>query len=165
MNASGPFSSNATDIFLRIRLDAVVKRRAKPFADPSATNPDPPRCWSFPVSHRSSRRGVDAIDADAHGAPARFFLALAHTSAHFIAGRAWLLAARAGSREAWRKGSQERSGAAQAGEFFAARGMEMKRVVISSIIGTAVEWYDFLMYATASALVFPKLFFPPPSRP
>ena len=37
---------------------------------------------------------------------------------------------------------------------------EVKRVVISSIIGTAVEWYDFLIYGTASALVFNKLFFP-----
>jgi MFS transporter, MHS family, shikimate and dehydroshikimate transport protein len=34
------------------------------------------------------------------------------------------------------------------------------RIVLSSIIGTAVEWYDFLIYATASALVFNKLFFP-----
>src|SRR5271165_5324785 len=45
-------------------------------------------------------------------------------------------------------------------EFFAARATEMKRVVIASIIGTTVEWYDFLIYATASALVFTKLFFP-----
>jgi MFS transporter, MHS family, shikimate and dehydroshikimate transport protein len=36
----------------------------------------------------------------------------------------------------------------------------IQRVVLSSIIGTAVEWYDFLIYATASALVFNKLFFP-----
>jgi MFS transporter, MHS family, shikimate and dehydroshikimate transport protein len=36
----------------------------------------------------------------------------------------------------------------------------MPRVVLSSIIGTAVEWYDFLIYAAASALVFNKLFFP-----
>jgi MFS transporter, MHS family, shikimate and dehydroshikimate transport protein len=34
------------------------------------------------------------------------------------------------------------------------------RVVLSSIIGTAVEWYDFLIYGAASALVFSKLFFP-----
>jgi MHS family shikimate/dehydroshikimate transporter-like MFS transporter len=40
------------------------------------------------------------------------------------------------------------------------RTAEMRRVVLSSIIGTAVEWYDFLIYATASALVFNKLFFP-----
>ena len=45
-------------------------------------------------------------------------------------------------------------------ELFAARATEMKRVLIASIIGTAVEWYDFLIYATASALVFTKLFFP-----
>ena len=31
---------------------------------------------------------------------------------------------------------------------------------VSSVIGTAVEWYDFLIYATATALVFNKLFFP-----
>jgi MHS family shikimate/dehydroshikimate transporter-like MFS transporter len=37
---------------------------------------------------------------------------------------------------------------------------EMKRVVVSSVIGTAVEWCDFLIYGTASALVFNKLFFP-----
>ncbi len=36
----------------------------------------------------------------------------------------------------------------------------MKKIVISSVIGTAVEWYDFLIYGTANALVFPKLFFP-----
>ena len=36
----------------------------------------------------------------------------------------------------------------------------LKRIVLSSIIGTAVEWYDFLIYATATALVFNKLFFP-----
>jgi MFS family permease len=38
--------------------------------------------------------------------------------------------------------------------------MEMKRVLIASIIGTVLAWYDFLIYATASALVFTKLFFP-----
>ena len=37
---------------------------------------------------------------------------------------------------------------------------DIKRVVFSSIVGTAVEWYDFLIYGTASALVFNKLFFP-----
>ncbi len=34
------------------------------------------------------------------------------------------------------------------------------RVVVSSIIGTAAEWYDFLLYGACSALVFNKLFFP-----
>jgi len=37
---------------------------------------------------------------------------------------------------------------------------EVGRIVVSSVIGTAVEWYDFLIYGTASALVFNKLFFP-----
>jgi MHS family shikimate/dehydroshikimate transporter-like MFS transporter len=36
----------------------------------------------------------------------------------------------------------------------------IRRIVAASIIGTAVEWYDFLIYGTASALVFNKLFFP-----
>jgi MFS transporter, MHS family, shikimate and dehydroshikimate transport protein len=39
------------------------------------------------------------------------------------------------------------------------RGM-IRRVLISSMIGTAIEWYDFFLYATASALVFAQLFFP-----
>jgi hypothetical protein len=29
-----------------------------------------------------------------------------------------------------------------------------RRVMLSSVIGTAIEWYDFFLYATASALVF-----------
>jgi MFS transporter, MHS family, shikimate and dehydroshikimate transport protein len=37
---------------------------------------------------------------------------------------------------------------------------EIRRVVVSSVIGTAVEWYDFLIYGLATALVFNKLFFP-----
>ncbi|MBV9653956.1 MAG: MHS family MFS transporter [Acetobacteraceae bacterium] len=36
----------------------------------------------------------------------------------------------------------------------------LRRVAFASCIGTTVEWYDFFIYATASALVFNKLFFP-----
>ena len=34
------------------------------------------------------------------------------------------------------------------------------RVLIASLVGTAVEFYDFYIYATAAALVFGPLFFP-----
>ncbi len=34
------------------------------------------------------------------------------------------------------------------------------KVVFASLIGTAVEWYDFFLYGSAAALVFPVLFFP-----
>lgn len=34
------------------------------------------------------------------------------------------------------------------------------RVLTASLVGTAVEFYDFYIYATAAALVFPTLFFP-----
>ncbi|MFF8847598.1 MFS transporter [Streptomyces sp. NPDC015127] len=34
------------------------------------------------------------------------------------------------------------------------------RVLIASLIGTTVEFYDFYIYATAAVLVFPRLFFP-----
>jgi MFS transporter, MHS family, shikimate and dehydroshikimate transport protein len=34
------------------------------------------------------------------------------------------------------------------------------KVVISSFLGTVIEWYDFFLYGTAAALVFNELFFP-----
>jgi metabolite-proton symporter len=36
----------------------------------------------------------------------------------------------------------------------------MRRTVVASFVGTAIEWYDFYIYNTAAALVFNKLFFP-----
>ena len=36
----------------------------------------------------------------------------------------------------------------------------MAPVILSSMIGTAVEWYDFFLYGTMATLVFPKIFFP-----
>ncbi len=35
-----------------------------------------------------------------------------------------------------------------------------RRVLTASLVGTAVEFYDFYIYATAASLVFGKLFFP-----
>lgn len=35
-----------------------------------------------------------------------------------------------------------------------------RRILVASLIGTAIEFFDFYIYATASVLVFPRLFFP-----
>lgn len=37
---------------------------------------------------------------------------------------------------------------------------ELRRVVFGSVVGTALEWYDFFIYGTAAALVFGTVFFP-----
>jgi len=37
---------------------------------------------------------------------------------------------------------------------------QRRRAVIASTVGTTIEWYDFFLYGTAAALVFPQLFFP-----
>jgi len=36
--------------------------------------------------------------------------------------------------------------------------------VIASTVGTTIEWYDFFLYGTAAALIFPTLFFPEQSE-
>ncbi len=36
----------------------------------------------------------------------------------------------------------------------------LRRVVMASLIGTTIEWYDFFLYGAAAALVFNHLFFP-----
>lgn len=37
---------------------------------------------------------------------------------------------------------------------------QLRRAVLASTIGTAIEWYDFFLYSTVTGLVFAKLFFP-----
>ena len=36
----------------------------------------------------------------------------------------------------------------------------IRKVAFASLIGTSIEWYDFFLYGTASALIFARLFFP-----
>lgn len=36
----------------------------------------------------------------------------------------------------------------------------IRRVALTALTGTSIEWYDFFLYATAAALVFPTAFFP-----
>src|ERR1700677_2848508 len=37
---------------------------------------------------------------------------------------------------------------------------DLRRVIVASLIGATIEWYDFFLYGAAAALVFNKLFFP-----
>ncbi|MDI9681547.1 MFS transporter, partial [Burkholderia cenocepacia] len=42
---------------------------------------------------------------------------------------------------------------------------QLRRIVIASVAGNAMEWYDFFVYGTAAALVFGHVFFPPGASP
>ena len=46
------------------------------------------------------------------------------------------------------------------GESPARQPSSIRKVIVASLIGTSLEWYDFFIYGTAAALVFNKLFFP-----
>jgi len=37
---------------------------------------------------------------------------------------------------------------------------QLRRAVIASTVGTAIEWYDFFLYSIVTGLIFAKLFFP-----
>lgn len=39
-------------------------------------------------------------------------------------------------------------------------GSSIIKIAVTASAGAAIEWYDFFIYGTAAALVFPKLFFP-----
>jgi MFS transporter, MHS family, shikimate and dehydroshikimate transport protein len=41
----------------------------------------------------------------------------------------------------------------------------LRRIVVASVAGNAMEWYDFFVYGTAAALVFGQLFFPANADP
>src|SRR6202030_1832073 len=39
-------------------------------------------------------------------------------------------------------------------------GKQLRRAIIASTVGTAIEWYDFFLYGFVTASVFAKLYFP-----
>jgi metabolite-proton symporter len=41
---------------------------------------------------------------------------------------------------------------------------QVRRAIVASAVGTAIEWYDFFLYGVAAALVFPREFFPTHDR-
>ncbi len=41
-----------------------------------------------------------------------------------------------------------------------ASAQSMRKVATTSLAGTSIEWYDFFIYGTAAALIFPRAFFP-----
>src|SRR6476661_8497939 len=53
-----------------------------------------------------------------------------------------------------------RAGAPPDPEAARVRRGQVRRALVAGTVGTAIEWYDFFLYGTAAALVFPKLFFP-----
>ncbi len=52
----------------------------------------------------------------------------------------------------------------RAGEDTRTTRSQVRRAAAASAIGTTIEWYDFFLYNTASALIFPALFFPASSE-
>jgi MFS family permease len=49
--------------------------------------------------------------------------------------------------------SQEAAGTAE-------HGRQVRRAALASTVGTTIEWYDYFLYGTAAALIFPDVFFP-----
>ena len=40
------------------------------------------------------------------------------------------------------------------------RGKQRRMAAIASVVGTSIEWYDYFLFGTAAAVVFPEVFFP-----
>lgn len=54
----------------------------------------------------------------------------------------------------------ERGGMASIGGEQGGQVSSVRQVAVASLVGTALEWYDYFLYGTAAALVFNQLFFP-----
>ncbi len=50
--------------------------------------------------------------------------------------------------------------AATAAATTAEHSRQVRKAAVASTVGTTIEWYDYFLYGTAAALVFPQLFFP-----
>jgi hypothetical protein len=61
-------------------------------------------------------------------------------------------------------GGQEASGMSTT-EADVVDGVPRSRIVVASMIGTTIEFYDFYIYATAAVAVFPISSFPRATRP
>src|SRR3954453_14805860 len=57
-------------------------------------------------------------------------------------------------------GTTTRAGNGHGGGDDSVRRSQVRRALFAGVVGTSIEWYDFFLYGTAAALVFPKLFFP-----
>jgi hypothetical protein len=40
------------------------------------------------------------------------------------------------------------------------RAKQVRMAAIASVVGTSIEWYDYFLFGTAAAVVFPAVFFP-----
>jgi MFS family permease len=56
--------------------------------------------------------------------------------------------------------NDDKAAAATAAEGTAEQKRQVRKAALASTVGTTIEWYDFFLYNTAAALVFPALFFP-----
>src|SRR3954469_121491 len=62
------------------------------------------------------------------------------------------------------RGRFTREGAASVKTDDPVRRRQVRRALVAGTVGTSIEWYDFFLYGTAAALVFPELFFPKSSH-